>query len=216
MNGAAESSVFEVRAGFDAGLVGGGLDLGPYSDQYRELFANVIDDGVITAEERQHLDQVARSLGLDVGKLRELERAMMAAYEAHHRVAVDERWQVGAELEAPIASGASSANEPVAALRAEVERLRGRVSELEHELREARAHVNVEVDLSAVEEVVSDDPLDRLRAKIRRDPTNPRLFATFYQASERSGDIDAAARAARALALLGAASPEHQRWLSER
>ncbi|MEY4551533.1 MAG: hypothetical protein RL685_7728, partial [Pseudomonadota bacterium] len=39
-----ESAVFDVRAGFDAGQVGGGLDLGPYSDHYRELFADVLHD----------------------------------------------------------------------------------------------------------------------------------------------------------------------------
>jgi hypothetical protein len=209
-----DPGVFDVRAGFDAGQVGGGLDLGPYTDDYRELFADVLDDGVITAEERERLDRVAQNLGIDRSKLAQLERAMIAAYEAHHRVSVVERWQVGKAATPSLPAPAPSADQPPALL-AEIERLRARVNELEEELREARAHVNVEVDLGALDEVTTEDPLDRLRAKIVRDPTNPKLFAALYDACERAGDLDAACCAARALVALGAAGPEQRRRVSQ-
>src|SRR6187549_2169216 len=170
-----DSRVFDVRAGFDAGQVGGGLDLGPYAAHYRELFADVLDDGVITAEERERLDRVAKNLGIDASKLAQLERAMISAYEAHHRVSVVEPWQAGASptptQESPVWSA-----QPEDPLLAELGRLRSRVSELEEALRDARAHVNVEVDFSELQESAPGDPLDRLRAKIVRDPTNPKLF----------------------------------------
>jgi hypothetical protein len=209
-----DSGVFDVRAGFDAGQVGGGLDLGPYAAHYRELFADVLDDGVITAEERERLDQVAKNLGIDASKLAQLERAMISAYEAHHRVSVVEPWQAGASptptLESPVWSG-----EPADPLLAELGRLRSRVAELEEALRDARSHVNVEVDFSELEESAPGDPLDRLRAKIVRDPTNPKLFVALYQACERAGDLDGACSAARALGVLDAAGPEHQRLVGE-
>jgi hypothetical protein len=214
MSEAEDAGVFDVRAGFDAGQLGGGLELGPYSDHYRELFADVLDDGVITSEERERLDRVARNLGIDPAKLQQLERAMIAAYEAHHRVSVVERWQVGAQNALALAAPAR-AEDQGSALLAEIERLRARVSELEEELREARAHVNVEVDFSALEEVTDGDPLDRLRAKIVRDPSNPKLFVSLYDACARAVDADAACCAARVLVVLGAASPEHRRRVSE-
>jgi hypothetical protein len=210
-----EASAFDVGSGFDAGQVGGGLELGPYADHYRELFADVLDDGVITADERERLDRVAKNLGLDSDKLAQLERAMIAAYEAHHRVSVVEPWQTDAsapKLGPPPASGEA----PSAALLGELERLKTRVIELEAELRDARAHFNVEIDVSAVnEEVSADDPLDRLRAKILRDPTNPKLFAALYEACERSGDPDAACLAARALVVLDAGNTEHRRRVEQ-
>jgi hypothetical protein len=202
-----ESAVFDVRAGFDAGQVGGGLDLGPYSDHYRELFADVLHDGVITAEERERLDRVAQNLGIDNAKLQQLERAMIAAYEAHHRVSVVERWQAGADVAIVLPAPARGPD----AFVLELEQLRARVLELEEELREARAHVNVEVDFSSLEERTTDDPLDRLRAKIVRDPTNSKLFSALYDSCERAGDADGACRAARALVVLNAATREQAR-----
>lgn len=202
-----ESAVFDVSAGFDAGQVGGGLDLGPYSDHYRELFADVLHDGVITAEERERLDKVAQNLGIEASKLEQLERAMIAAYEAHHRVAVVERWQAGADvagLGPPPSGGADT-------LALEIAQLRARVLELEEELRDARSHVNVEVDFSSLDERATDNPIDRLQAKIVRDPTNSKLFSALYDACERAGDTDGACRAARALVVLSAATPEQGR-----
>ncbi len=209
-----EASAFDVGSGFDAGQVGGGLELGPYADHYRELFRDVLDDGVITADERERLDRVAKNLGLDADRLAQLERAMIAAYEAHHRVSVVEPWQT--DPNAAKAEPPASGEAPSALLLGEVERLRARVAELEAELRDARAHFNVEIDVSAVEEEVStDDPLDRMRARIVRDPTNPKLFTALYDACERSGDADAACLAARALVTLDAGSAEHRRRVDQ-
>src|SRR5215467_13338309 len=129
MNVQVDPGVFDVRAGFDAGQVGGGLELGPYAEQYRELFADVLDDGVITTEERERLNRVAQNLGMDPAKLQQLERAMIAAYEAHHRVSVVERWQAGEHSPVAVTPLARAEDRP--ALQAEIERLRARVSELE-------------------------------------------------------------------------------------
>ena len=68
-----ESTVtFEHQAGFEAGEVSGNVRLGKLEAMYEELFAEVIEDGVITADERKQLDKMADSLGLDRMRLRRL------------------------------------------------------------------------------------------------------------------------------------------------
>ena len=43
-------ATFDVSAGFEQGEVTGNVRLGRFEAQYEELFAEVIEDGVITAE----------------------------------------------------------------------------------------------------------------------------------------------------------------------
>jgi len=199
---------FELSRGFDQGKLAGALDLGPLGTHYGELFADALEDGVITAEERERLDQAADNLGISRARLRELERAMVNAYETHHRIKVTLGSAEPGSSAEEVAPGAGPPVEP-ALLLAQIERLNHRIQGLEAELREARSHVNVEVDLSglAAAEPEPDESQEQLRARIRRDPTNPESFARLYRAAARDSDRDAQCRAAQALVALGAAEP---------
>ena len=77
---------FEHDSAFEQGEVAGNVRVGRFEAQYEDLFAEVIEDGVITAEERARLDKAADALGLDRGRLRKLEAALQAAYETRHHV----------------------------------------------------------------------------------------------------------------------------------
>src|SRR5690349_16833234 len=107
------TSPFEYASSFEQGEVSGGVRLGRIEAQYEELFSQVIEDGVITAEERAELERAADALGLERGRLQQLERALTAAYEARRRVRVLE---IGAEAPAPVPTDAPRADlAPVAA-----------------------------------------------------------------------------------------------------
>src|SRR6185369_3018926 len=85
-----EEFSFEHEGTFEKGELTGGLKLGKFEVHYEEIFAEVIEDGVITLEERARLDKAADALGLDRQRLRKLEEALQAAYEARHHVRVRE------------------------------------------------------------------------------------------------------------------------------
>ncbi len=207
-----ESSGFDLGGGFAVGQASGGLDLGPFASHYQELFADALEDGVITTEERERLDKAADNLGINRMQLQQLEQAMIHAYEMHNRVKVVEKW------EAPVASlqpidvkAAGDAGRQM--LLAQIDRLNARIAELEEELREARAHVAVEVDLSGLEAVDDvEQSVDELRVRVRRDPTNTKLLQSLFSANQQQGDLDGSYCAAQALAVLGAAN-ETQRAL---
>src|SRR6185369_14388783 len=124
----------------------GGLTLGPLETQYEELFAEVLEDGVITSEERERLEKAADNLGLDRRRLLRLEQAMVASYETKNRVRVVEHYEEPAASLAPIQI-AEAGDTGRALLQKRIDQLEARVRELEEELRVARANVNVEVDL---------------------------------------------------------------------
>src|SRR5256885_1366331 len=79
---------FDVSQGFEPAEASGNVRLGKLEAMYEELFAEVIEDGIITTEERKQLDRMADSLGLDKGRLRRLETALQAAYESRHKVII--------------------------------------------------------------------------------------------------------------------------------
>ena len=81
---------FEHQQGFTPGELAGQVHLGKHQAHYEELFAEVIEDGVITPEERARLNRAADALGLDCMHLRRLEEALQAAYEARRHVRVRE------------------------------------------------------------------------------------------------------------------------------
>src|SRR5262245_62931370 len=154
------ASAFEHGAGFAAGEVSGGFGLGPLETQYQELFAEVLEDGVITAEERSRLERAADNLGIDRGRLARLEQAMVAAYQTRHRVQIVEHYEEPAASLAPLRVEAEGDAGRTLLLK-RVEQLEARIRELEEELRRAQASINVEIDLTGFESdaaAASEDP----------------------------------------------------------
>ncbi len=197
---------FDLGKGFQANELTGGLKLGGLESEYEQLFAEALEDGVITAEERARLDKAADNLGLNPQRMNQLEQAMIQLYEADHRVKVVERWEDAPQSLALRADG-DGGN---AMLLKQIEKLQSRVKELEEELREARAHVNVEIDLSGFdEEPVEQEDIEALRRRARRNPGNPDAHARLFSAFKSQADADGQYCAAQALVALGAATEEH-------
>ncbi|MGH7271113.1 MAG: hypothetical protein ACREJ3_11845 [Polyangiaceae bacterium] len=204
-----ESYAFEHAEGFEHGELSGQVRLGKFEAHYEEIFAEVIEDGVITIEERARLNKAADALGLDRLRLRSLEEALQAAYEARHRVRIREM----EDEEAPPASivfGSGAARDPrTLALELKVRQLESRIAELTAELEEARSQVAVEVDISnmtpavaAVDDTRSSEDLARL---LRADPRDVESLRGLYRIHARSGDADRRWLAAQVLVYLDAA-----------
>jgi hypothetical protein len=64
---------------------------GDFEKQYEELFAEALEEGEISAEERHRLDLAAAALGLDPARARRLENALLHAYESHAAITLAER-----------------------------------------------------------------------------------------------------------------------------
>ena len=207
----AGASAFEHGASFAAGEVSGGFGLGPLETQYEELFAEVLEDGIITAEERTRLEKAAANLGIDRDRLLRLEQAMVAAYQTRHRVQIVEHYEEPAASLAPLRVEAEG-DAGRALLLKRVEQLEARVRELEGELKRAEASINVEIDLSGFESdaaVATEDPEDVWR-RIRRNPTEVDAHRQLHRIYQARGDADRAWCVAQALVALGVATPEEQ------
>lgn len=199
---------FQHGSDFAPGEVSGGLSLGPLETQYQELFAEVLEDGIITSEERAKLERAADNLGLDRQRLFRLEQAMVAAYESKNKVRVIEHYEEAPGSLAPIQIEAAG-DTGRALLQKRIEQLEARVRELEAELRDARAHINVEVDLSGLEggdAEATEDPEEWSR-RIRRDPTSAESYHRLFRIYDARRDADRRYCAAQALAVLGEATP---------
>ena len=205
----AEAS-FEHTSSFEPGEITAGVGLGKFEAMYSELFAEVIDDGVITADERAELERTATALGLDRDRLRALEAALQSVYELRHRVKIVEVDEAGA----PSQRGSLVPIEPptdvrTKALERRVAFLESRIAELEKELEEARANVSVEVDLSGVQASpaadVSVDP-ETLQRRLAHDPRDIETLRALYRAYGSAGDGDRQGCIAHALVYLGAAT----------
>lgn len=207
MGNSASDNSFQHASGFVPGEISGALGLGPLEEQYEELFAEVLADGIITADERERLDRAADNMGLDRGRLLRLEQAMMAAYESHHRVRIVEHYEEPAASLAPIQVQAQG-DTGRALLLKRVEQLEARIRELEEELRRAQSAVNVEVDLSDMETAAaeaSEDP-DEVWRTVRRDPLNQHALRSLYRIYSARGDLDKQWCVAQALTALGLAN----------
>src|SRR5215468_10211309 len=99
-----DQATFEHSAGFERGETSGDLRLGKLEMMYEELFAEVIEDGVITQDERAKLDKMAENLSLDRGRLRKLETALQAAWESRHKVVIKEMYESEEDQAGPVAS----------------------------------------------------------------------------------------------------------------
>jgi hypothetical protein len=202
---------FVLGESFTPGEVSEGLGLGPLGFQYEELFADVLEDGVITAEERAQLDRAADNLGLDRSRLLKLEQAMMAAYETHHKVRIVEQYEEPVASLAPLQVEAGG-DMGKAMLLARIDHLQQRVHELEEELRRAQAQMNVEVDLSDLDAEAADvdeQPEDLWR-RVRRDPANASALRALYRAYQSRGATDQQWCVAQALVLVGQATAEER------
>jgi hypothetical protein len=200
---------FEHAATFETGELAGGVGLGKYEAMYSELFSEVIDDGVITADERAQLERTATALGLDRERLRALEAAMQSVYELKHRVKIVEVDDQGA----PSQRGSLVPIEPASdartqALQRRISQLEARIAELEKELEEARANVSVEVDLSGVDAAPAAPgapvDTDALQRRLAHDPRDVETLRTLFRAY--AGDADRQGCIAQALTYLGAAN----------
>jgi hypothetical protein len=205
--------IFQHASTFEAGHAGGQIRVDRFEAHYEQLFAEVIEDGVITAEERARLDKAAATLGLDRGRLRELEEALQAAYATRHRAEVHEVLAGEAAPPSRREAAPPSQIDPVTALHRRIAFLESRVEQLERELETARAQVAVEVDLSdaalaPTSRAPAENAPEALRRRIRLDPRNPDLLRRLYHAAAQAGDTDGQVSAAHALVYLDAANDE--------
>lgn len=229
-----ETSDFQYGASFEQGEIAGNVHLGKFEAQYEEIFAEVIEDGVITPEERARLDRAADSLGLDKERLRRLETALQVAYEARHQIKIRDLSmpQITPALRLPRTPLLPPDEEPapslrlppvatsdanVMALQQRIAFLEGRVQELERELVEARAQAAVEVDLSDVRgpvAAVEEDPNDLMR-RVRHDPHDLDAIRGLYRIWTRRDDRDRRFGVAQALVFRGAASDEERAFFQQ-
>lgn len=205
------SDIFSHGGQFEQGEISGNVRLGKFEAHYEELFAEALEDGVITSEERARLERAAESFGLDRERVLALEKALTAAWEGRHRIVVKEVVAHGEELPATSLRPLEIENDPqVKALRRRIAELESTVKRLELELEEARSHINVEVDFSdlAAATAPADDP-EELYRRVRHDARDIASLRGLYRAT-KSADPDRAARVAHVLAFLGEASDEER------
>jgi hypothetical protein len=219
------TQAFEHGSSFEQGELSGNVHLGKFEAHYEELFAEVIEDGIITPEERVRLDKAADSLGLDRARLQRLEQALQAAYEARHQVKIRDlsAGEGPASIQLPLGGATPTSlrgagtEEATAVLQRRVAFLEGRVAQLEAELAAARAQQAVEVDLSdarAAAAVSEEDPEDLLR-RVRRDAHDVEALRALYRVWQRREEHDRRYCVAQALAFRGAASDEQRAYFEQ-
>jgi hypothetical protein len=74
-------SPFEIAPALARADDTGSVRLGPFERLYETLFAEALESGEISTEERERLDLAAAALGLDAARVASLEAALMAAWE---------------------------------------------------------------------------------------------------------------------------------------
>jgi hypothetical protein len=161
---------------------------GDFEKQYELLFAEAIEDGEITPEERQRLNLAAAALGLDAARVMRVEDALLAAYEGHAAITLVDRADPGSLADGPeVASREEPPLSPSAAARDFDDRptpvsLRG----------------------------------PQARAGPAAEASEEHALHARYVAAEQSGDIDAQFRLAAVLVQRRTATPEQVRLYESR
>ncbi len=205
---------FEHGADFEAGEVSGNVRLGKFESYYETLFAEVIEDGIITQQERARLDKAADTLGLDRDRLRRLEDALQAAYEARHKVRIQEidQWTIeGDEGRSSLAPLEPATDQRTLALERRIKTLEARIQELEYELAEARAHVPVDIDLSEFQEAkkpLPDEDPAAVQRRLMHDPRDVESLRALARHAAKQNDLDRQWCAIQVLDFLGEATEE--------
>jgi hypothetical protein len=109
-------SPFEIARALAAADDTGSVRLGPFERLYESLFADALEGGEISAEERERLDLAAAALRLDASRVARLEAALLQAWESEAaQMLVDPRSQVHVNPDAIAdrAAAASSAARPM-------------------------------------------------------------------------------------------------------
>jgi hypothetical protein len=76
------ASPFEIAPALKEGEDTGSVRMGPFERLYESLFAEALESGEISQEERERLNLAAKALGLDAGRVAALEAALVEAWEA--------------------------------------------------------------------------------------------------------------------------------------
>jgi hypothetical protein len=209
-------ATFEHSQRFELGEVTGNVRLGKLEAMYEELYAEVIEDGIITQEERNQLDKMADSLGLDKARLRRLEQALQAAYEARNRVVIKDLSADEMPPPATIMPLEPATDHRTLALERRIKFLEGRIGQLETDLEEARANISVEVDFSdhsaqskPAQDLPEEDPAELAR-RVRQDPRDDASLHALFRLYKKGGDVDRQWCIAQVLSYLGFATGEEQ------
>jgi hypothetical protein len=215
-----QDPTFEFSGRFELGEIAGNVRLGKLEAMYEELFAEVIEDGIITQDERNQLDKMADNLGLDRGRLRRLESALQAAYEARHRIVIKDLSADDSPPPATIMPLEAATDQRTLALERRVKFLEGRIADLEKDLEEARASVAIDIDLSDVtspkKDVPDDDPAELAR-RVRHDPRDVDTQHALFALYKKGGDVDRQFCVAQVLTYLDAATfEEKELWMKHR
>jgi hypothetical protein len=112
--GTPTASPFEIAPALAGADDTGSVRLGPFERLYETLFAEALESGEISTEERERLDLAAAALGLDASRVASLEAALMEAWESEAaetlvdpRSAVHTDPDASADTTTPIASSAT-------------------------------------------------------------------------------------------------------------
>jgi len=191
------------------GELTGNLRLGKFEVHYEEIFAEVIEDGVITVEERARLDKAADALG-SIGNVFASSK-MLCRPRTKRGTTCASAKRTNPRRRASCFARKSPGIHARSALEVHIAKLTARVAELERQLDEARGARSVEVDLSdmpaqAVE--ATEETVDELARRVRNQPRDVTTCAVFTARSPARGTPTEAGSRAHALSFLGAANPD--------